>query len=133
MSEPVLGEVGIEGIPPRIPWSCKIVANLRELVFVYLIPILFEMLQRERPEISEPRHVEAGIRPVPPTLHQGPSHLDGNFSPLPPLRDLLYFPDTSAPQVVAEAERGTALVLQEKELLARQRPSVDGDPQLAQG
>ena len=129
----MLSEIGVKGILTHIRWPCEVVADLRELFDIHLIPILLELLQRERPEIPEARHVETGVRPIPPTLHQSPSHFGGNFSPLPLLRDLLDFPNTPAPQVVAEAARGTTLVLQEKELLARQRPSVDGDPQLAQG
>ena len=133
MGKPVLSEICVKGIPPHISWPGEVVADFREFLDAHLIPILLEPLQRERPEIPEQRHVKTGVRPIPPTLHQSPGQFGGNFSPLPLLRDLLHFPGAPAPQVVAEAARGTTLVLQEKELLAGQRPSVDGDPQLAQG
>ena len=133
MGKPMLSEVSVKCIPLHMPRLCEVVAGLQELLDVHLIPILLESLQQKGPEIPEPRHVEAGVRPIPPTLHQSPSQFGGNFAPLPMLRGLLHFPNAPEPQVVAEAARGTTLVLQEKKLLARQRPSVDGNPQLAQG
>ena len=132
MGEPVPGEIGVQEIPACIPRSREAITNLGELVDLNRIPVLLELLQRKMPEVPEPRHVKAGIRPVPPALHQGPSHFDGKFSPLPLLRRRLYFSGTPVPQVIAEAARGTTLVLQAKELLALQRPSVAGEPQGAE-
>ena len=53
VGKPVLGELSVNGIPPHIPWPCEVVADLRELLDAYLIPILLELLQRDRPELPE--------------------------------------------------------------------------------
>ena len=63
--------------------------------------------------------MEAGVRPISPTLHQGSGYLEGDLSPLSLLCCFLYLPDTPAPQVIPETARGAALVLYEDELLAR--------------
>ena len=61
MGEPVLAEIGVQGIPSRIPRSRGAITNLGELVDVDLIPVLLGLLQRKRPEVPEPRHMKAGI------------------------------------------------------------------------
>ena len=69
MREPVLGEDGIEGTPPCIARTREAVADFGKLVDVHLVPVLVKLLQWEGPKVPEAQHVEAGVRPISPTLH----------------------------------------------------------------
>ena len=125
------GEDGIEDIPPGIARTREVAADLGKLVDVHLVPLLVKLLQSEGPKVPEAPHVEAGVRPIPPTLQQGSGYLVRDLSSLSLLCCFLHLPDSSEPQV-PETARGVALVLQKDELLAPQRSSVDSNPQLAQ-
>ena len=106
--EPVLGEDGIEGIPPCIARTREAVADFRELIDVHL-PILLKLLQWEGPEVPETRHVQAGVRAVLSALHQGSGYIVGDVSPLSLLWCFLYLPNAPTPQVVSEKACGAAL------------------------
>ena len=57
----MLGEDGIKGIPSCIARTREALADFRELLDVYLVPVLVKLLQWDGSEVPEARHVEAGI------------------------------------------------------------------------
>ena len=111
MGEPVLGKDSMEGIPPCNACTREAGADFGKVVGIHLLPVLVKLLQWEKPEVPESRHVKAGVRPISPTLHEGSGYLVRDLSPLSLLCCLLYLPDTPAPQAMSETACGGALVL----------------------
>ena len=77
--------------------------------------------------------MKAGVRPISPTVHQSSGYLVGDISPLSLLCCFLYLRDTPTPLVVSETASGAALVLQENELLLRERLVIRRGCHLTQG
>ena len=119
MREPVLPENRIERVAPYVAPTREAVADFRELIDVQLVPVLLKLLQWKGPEVPEARHVNGGMRAVPPAFYQCSGYLVGDVSPRSQLSCFLYLPNAPTLQVVPKIACGAALVLQENELSVR--------------